>query len=109
MQMWKIFEYAVPKSKDGVTVKMLWLSCSPVLMPIRLFFWGFQKDYIYQPQLQDSIQKMNDITGATVAIKQHVLKDSSAPFCLQFHNNNCIKSKHNIIFKGQKDLHVSAS
>jgi hypothetical protein len=79
-------------------------------MPIWLFFWGFQKDYIYQPQLHNSIQKINDnITEATVAIKQHVLKDGSSPFCLQFHNNNCTKSKHNIIFKDQKELHVSAS
>jgi hypothetical protein len=28
--------------------------------PIRLFFWGFQTDYIYQPQLQNCIQKIND-------------------------------------------------
>jgi hypothetical protein len=78
-------------------------------MTIRFFFWGFQKDYIYQPQLHNSIQKINDnITEATVATKQHVLKDDSSPLCLHFHNNNCIKAKH-IIFKGQKELNVSAS
>ena len=69
-----------------------------------------QTSYTYQPQLHNSIQKINDnITEATVAIKQHVLKDGSSLFCLQFHNNNCIKSEHNVIFKGQKELHVSAS
>ena len=79
---------------------MLWLSCSTVLMPIRLFLWGFQKDNIYQPQLHNSIPKISDnITEATVAIKQHVLKDGPLPFSLQFHNNNCIKSKHNIKVK----------
>jgi len=78
-------------------------------MPFRLFFCGFQKNYIYQPQLHNSIKKINNIiTEVTAAIKQHVLKDGSSPFCLQFHNNNCIKSKP-IIFKGQKDLHVSAN
>jgi hypothetical protein len=52
------------------------LSCSPALTLIGLFFWGFQKDDFYQQQLHNSIQKINDnIIEATVAIKQHVLKD----------------------------------
>jgi hypothetical protein len=77
-------------------------------MPIRLYFCGFQKDYIYQPQLYNSIQKINgNITEATVAIK-HVLKYGSFPFVYNFIIIIAL-NLNNVTFKGQKELHVSVS